>query len=92
MLEPKPFTKQRPYFIWDYDLSEEDVRAILRGDNEHEKVQMMVRIMDSARYEDIWSYVTLKDVLEYWTLIAPRMRREVRDVWEWALKVWSREN
>jgi hypothetical protein len=92
MSELKPVSKQRPYFIWDYDFSEEDVRAILAGDNEYEKVQMMVRIMESARYEDIWTYITLKDVQEYWTGIAPRMRREVRDVWEWALKVWSREN
>jgi len=91
MLEPKPFTKQRPYFIWDYDLSEEDVRAILRGDNKHEKVQMMVRIMESARWDDIWKYVTLAEVKRFWPEISRRMRREIREVWLWAFEVWERE-
>ena len=53
MSEPTERVKQRPYFIWDYDLTEEDVRAILRGDNEYEKVQMMVRILERCRWEDI---------------------------------------
>jgi len=25
---------ERPYFIWDYDISEEQVGAILRGDDD----------------------------------------------------------
>ncbi|HBY97942.1 MAG: hypothetical protein M5U01_23790 [Ardenticatenaceae bacterium] len=82
---------QRPYFIWDYDLTEDEVRAILRGDNEYEKVQMMVRILESARWDDIWRYLTLAEVRRYWPQIYPRMRREVRDVWAWAMDVWSRD-
>ena len=90
MSEPKPFTKQRPYFIWDYDLSEEDVRVILRGDNEYEKVQMMVRIMESAHWEDIWKYLTLAQIKEYWPEIQRRMRKEIREAWSWAFEVWER--
>lgn len=82
--------KQRPYFIWDYDLTEDDVRTILRGDNEYEKVQMMVRILESARWEDIWQYLTLAEVRRYWPQLYRRMRRPVRDVWAWALEVWDR--
>lgn len=29
---------KRPYFIWDYDISEEQVWEILQGDNETRKV------------------------------------------------------
>ncbi len=83
-------TKKRPYFIWDYDLDEKDVRAILKGDNEYEKVQMMVRIMESAKREDVWKYLTLAEVKQYWPQISRRMRREVREVWAWALEVWDR--
>lgn len=84
-------TAQRPYFIWDYDLTEDEVRAILRGDNEYEKVQMMVRTLESARWDDIWRYPTLAEVRRYWPQIYPRMRREVRDVWAWVMDVWSRD-
>lgn len=83
--------KQRPYFIWDYDYTEDDVRAILRGDDEYAKVQMMVRILESARWNDIWNYVTLAEVRRYWPDLYHRMRREVRDVWSWALEMWQRE-
>jgi hypothetical protein len=83
--------KQRPYFIWDYDYTEEDVRTILRGDDEYAKIQMMVRILESARWDDIWNYVTLAEVRRYWPELYRRMRREVRDVWSWALEMWQRE-
>lgn len=79
----------RPYFIWDYDLTEEDVRAILRGDNEYEKLWVMARILESARWADIWQYLTLAEVRRYWPQLYRRMRREVRDVWAWALEVWE---
>ncbi|MBM3129704.1 MAG: hypothetical protein FJ009_13895 [Chloroflexi bacterium] len=90
MDEPTQTERKRPYFIWDYDLTEEDVRAILRGDNEYEKIQMMVRILESARWSDIWRYLTLAEVMRYWPQLYRRMRREVRDVWAWALEEWAR--
>jgi hypothetical protein len=79
---------QRPYFIWDYDLTEDDVRAILRGDNEYEKVQMMVRILERCPWEEIWHYLRLEQVHHYWSQIRPKIRRELRPTWELAMKVW----
>lgn len=38
--------KQRTYFLWDYDLSEEEVFAILRGENEVEKAWLITRILE----------------------------------------------
>lgn len=29
---------KRPYFLWDYDLTEDDVRRILRGGTEVDKI------------------------------------------------------
>lgn len=89
MMNEQAPAKKRPYFIWDYDLSEDDVRAILRGDNEYEKVQMMVRILERCSWDDIWEYLTLAEVLRYWNQIHRRIRRELRPAWELAIKVWS---
>ena len=90
MNEPIAQAKERPYFIWDYDYTEEDVRAILRGEDEYAKVQMMVRILESARWEDIWGYVTLAQVRRYWEQISRWMRPQVREAWTWAFEVWDR--
>lgn len=45
---------QKPYFLWDYDLSEADVRTILRNGESHEKAWLVSRILESAAYEDVW--------------------------------------
>jgi hypothetical protein len=41
--------KKRPYWLWDYDLTETDVRRILAGKNEVERRWLMARILESAK-------------------------------------------
>ncbi|MBI5653874.1 MAG: hypothetical protein HZC40_26015 [Chloroflexi bacterium] len=84
--------RERPDFIWDYDLTEDDVRAILRGDNEYARVQMMVRILESARWSDIWRYLTVAQIRRDWSQISRWMRREVCDAWMFAWEVWGYGN
>jgi hypothetical protein len=78
---------QRPYFMWDYDLTEEDVHRILRGDNEVEKAWLITRILEYAKWEDIWRYLTVDDVRENFERL--RMKPYQRDLWAYALEVWS---
>lgn len=78
---------KRPYFLWDYDLTEEQVREILRGENKTERQWMMARILTSARYEDVWSYIQLSDLVHEFPNL--RMRREVKEAWSHALTVWG---
>lgn len=80
-------TLQTPYFLWDYDLTDADVRAILRGDDEAQKAWLVARLVESARYEDIWQYISLKEL----SAIFPKLqlKPQVRAVWEFALRVWE---
>jgi len=77
----------RPYFLWDYDLTDKDVRRILRGSNETEKQWMMGRILASANYKDVWKYLSLKDIVS--ELPKLRMRPEIKRAWERAIYVWT---
>jgi hypothetical protein len=55
----------RPYFIWNADLSDADVRAILVGARgELEQAQMIAHIMQHARFEDVWKYVAVVDIVQ----------------------------
>jgi hypothetical protein len=83
-------TTNRPYFLWDYNLSNADVRRILHGENETEKIWMMSRILESARYEDVWKYMTLAELRQ--TFPKLQLKPQVRDVWAFALEVWERED
>ena len=85
----RPPSRNRLYFFWDYDLSEEDVRQILAGDNPHRKAWVISRLLNSAFWEDIWSYITLDDIREHWDLLRFR-DAYLRDAWAYGLEVWSR--
>jgi len=80
-------SKNRPYFLWDYDLTENDVRRILHGKNETEKFWLMGRILTSAHFNDVWKYLTVKDVVKYFSKL--RVRPQVRKMWQSALQVWG---
>lgn len=77
----------KPYFIWDYDLNEKQVRTILHGDNEIEKLWLIGRIMTHARYADIWKYVNLKDIIEVFAKL--RLPPKIKQNWQYALNVWG---
>jgi hypothetical protein len=85
-----PAQNQRPYFLWDYDLTEEQVRAILSGDDEVEKAWLITRILEYARWDDIWRYLTVDDVRENFDRLRFRWPRD-RELWDYALERW-REN
>ena len=81
--------KNRPYFLWDYDLTEADVRRILRSDNEVERRWMLGRILETANLEDVWKYVSLREVRQEFPEL--KLKKPIREAWEYALKVWAEE-
>lgn len=80
-------TKKRPYFLWDYDLTEDQVHKILRDDNETERLWLTARILSSANFDDVWKYLTLGQVVESFPKL--RMRPVIKDYWRRALTVWG---
>ena len=78
----------RPYFFWDYDITDEQVRSILRNGTVAEKAWVISRILQYAKWEDIWHYLTLADIrqnLEYLRFRHPGDR----ELWDYALERWS---
>ena len=80
--------KQRPYFIWNVDLSEEDVRRILAEGSRYSRTQLIGTILQYARFEDIWKYLSVRDVQQYFWQI-PWRDTALRDHWKWALTLWG---
>ncbi len=82
--------RKRPYFFWDYDLSEEEVHEILAGDDVHRKAWVISRILNAAFWDDIWKYITVDDIRAHWDLLRFRTPY-LRELWAHALEVWSRD-
>ena len=57
-------TNKRPYFFWDYDITEDEIRAILRDGEPFDKAWVISRILEHARWNDIWHYLTGADIRE----------------------------
>ena len=81
---------QTPYFIWDYDLTDADIRAILRGEDNEQKAWLVARLLESARYEDIWQYISLAELRAIFPTL--KLKPQVRAAWEFALLVWAAES
>ena len=77
----------RPYFLWDYDLTEDDVRRILGGENQTDKIWILSRILESAKFEDVWKYTSLSDVRSMMPVL--KIKKPIRQAWERALTVWQ---
>lgn len=75
------------YFVWDYDLTEADIQATLRGEDEEKKAWLIARLLEAARYEDIWRYISLAELREIFPKL--RLKPEIRAVWEFALSTWA---
>lgn len=80
---------RRPYFFWDYDLTEEQVRDILRSGNDTEKAWVITRILEYARWDDIWRYLTVDDIRQNFERLRFRWPQD-RELWAYALKRWTR--
>ncbi|HNT54260.1 MAG TPA: hypothetical protein PKG95_06075 [Anaerolineaceae bacterium] len=78
---------KRPYFIWDYDLTEADIRAILSGEDATQKAWLVARLLESARYQDIWRYISLAELQRIFPKL--QLKPAVREAWAFALLVWA---
>jgi len=82
--------KDRPYFLWDVGVTEEELRQRLRLDDPDIRAQWQGRIMREARFEEVWDYLTLAEVLQDWPRIVRHLGRS-RAFWEFLLDGWKRQ-
>jgi len=84
-----PASSKRPYFFWDYDISDDEVRHILRHGNPMEKAWVITRILEYAKWDDIWRYLTVDDIRQNFEHLRFR-RPQDRELWAYALERWVR--
>ena len=79
----------RPYFLWDYDLTEADVHRLLKEGNSATKTWLVSRILSSAKFDDVWKYISLPDLVKIFPFT--RFRRPLKNMWSQALRAWGYE-
>lgn len=79
-----------PYFIWDYDLTDTDIRKILRSEEHEQKAWLVARLLESARFEDVWQYISLAELRAIFPSL--QLKSQVRAAWEFALRTWESDS
>ena len=73
--------------MWDYDLTEDQVRAILSGTNNFDRQWLLARILESAKYEDVWKYVNLAQLRQAYPTL--KLKKPIKRAWDLALRTWQ---
>jgi hypothetical protein len=79
--------RDRPYFLWDVDVTEEELRQRLQTSDADARAQWQACILREARYDDVWRYLTLEEILRDWPDIRRHLGRR-RAFWEYLLRAW----
>ncbi len=80
----------RPYFLWDVPVTEAELRLRLRDSDPAIRAQWQACVLREARYEDVWRYLTLDDVLRDWAQIERHLGRR-RAFWRYLLDGWRKD-
>jgi hypothetical protein len=68
-------------FVWDYDLDEEDFRALLEGRKTLGRLDRnwaAIRLLEYASYPEIGRLLSLRDLVEGWPPWRGRIRSQTR--------------
>jgi hypothetical protein len=82
--------RDRPYFLWDVDVTEDELRRRLQVPDLDARAQWQACVMREARFEDVWRYVTLDAVLSNWVHIVRHLGRR-RRFWEFLIEGWRED-
>ena len=77
----------QPYFLWDQPITVGALKERLRIGDAAERAEWASRILREARFDDVWRFLSLNDVLQLWPSLASRLGRR-RAFWTWMLDRW----
>lgn len=81
---------QRPYFMWDEEVTIAEVKRVLAEGSAWERDRLLAKMLREARDVDVWHFVTPEQVAEALPRIAHRLGRR-RGFWEFLIHGWRDE-
>lgn len=83
-------SKNRPYFLWDMDISIEEFRQMLNSQDEDVRTYMLGKLMRQAKPDDVFLFVTINEIKEQWDQVQKYLGR-TREFWQWLILKWGLE-
>jgi len=80
--------KNRPYFLWDCDLTLDQFRNGLNNPDPDVRAYLVGKLMRQAKPDDVFLFVRPREIRELW----PRLTRylgRTRAFWSWLFETWE---
>ncbi len=78
---------RRPYFLWDDDVSIDELREILAGPPSFRRDQLFGKMLREARDLDVWTFVTPAEVARSLDRLQRRIGRRF-EFWRYLIDGW----
>ena len=93
MLSPTPAelmvdAEGRPYFLWDCDMTLEELRRSLQDPDPAVRAYLIGKIMRQAKPDDVFTFVTPGEIRRLWPLLV-RYLGKTREFWTWLFEAWE---
>ena len=79
----------RPDFLWDEPLSRSDLKQLLDGADEEERIYYAAKILREARFEEVWDYISPAFLSSHWGKLRGILGRR-KEFWEFFYVTWRR--
>ena len=80
-------TSQRPWFLWDYDLTEAQVQELLHHAPLAQRSWLIARILERLKPPEVFDYLSLEEIAA--ALPRLRMDPQVAAHWQEAITLWT---
>ena len=80
----------RPYFLFDEDLSIDELRARLSGTDQDERLRLMAKLLREARDVDVWLFLSPREVAAALPAVRHRLGRR-RPFWDFLMDGWRQD-
>jgi len=77
----------RPYFLWDVPIAEQELRQRLVHEDVRIRAQWQGVVLREACYRDVWKYLSLAEIVRDWKHLERHLGRR-RRFWQWLLQGW----
>lgn len=78
----------RPYFFWDRRITVAELRDALSSTDHPEHLDLLAHLLREARPDEVWNYVTPRQVAAEWPRLASRLGRR-KEFWAWVIESWT---
>jgi hypothetical protein len=78
----------RPYFLWDEDVSIDELRNILAAPDSPRRDQLLGKMLREARDIDVWHFVTPPEVARSLQRLGRRLGKR-RAFWAFLIEGWQ---